>query len=139
MAFPPFCPEVPVARLKPALDYYRDKLGFTVDWADEQLGLAGLSQGECRFFMASSVYRTALGNRGPIVLWLNLDNRAEVQALHDRWAGSGAKIAHAPAAKPYKLFEFFAEDLDGNVLRAFYDFTWEENAVHRADLGAQRR
>ena len=38
MHFPPLCPEVPVASLA-ALDYYRDKLGFTIDWSDEQLAL----------------------------------------------------------------------------------------------------
>jgi hypothetical protein len=27
---------------------------------------------------------------------------------------------------PHKLYEFFAEDIDGNFLRVFYDFAWEE-------------
>lgn len=126
MQFPISCPEVPVAGLNAALAYYRDKLGFTVDWADEQLGLAGLSQGDSRLFMASSEYRSALANRGPLVLWLNLSSREEVQALHDRWAAAGVKIADAPEAKPYKLFEFFAEDLDGNFMRVFYDFACRE-------------
>lgn len=126
MRFPPSCPEVPVVNLSAALAYYRDKLGFAVDWADEQIGLAGLSQGDSRLFMASSEYRSALRTRGPIVLWLNASSREEVQALHDRWSAARANIATAPEAKPYKLFEFFAEDLDGNVLRVFYDFAREE-------------
>ena len=31
-----------------------------------------------------------------------------------------------PEAQPHKLYEFFAEDLDGNYFRVFYDFAWEE-------------
>ncbi|MBX9825824.1 MAG: VOC family protein [Xanthobacteraceae bacterium] len=135
MQFPPSCPEVPVASLSAALTYYRDRLGFTVDWADGQIGLAGLSQGDSRLFMASSEYRSVLGNRGPVVLWLNVASRDEVRALHDRWAAAGANIAGAPEAKPYKLFEFLAEDLDGNVLRVFYDFAWEAKWEGSSRLG----
>ena len=125
MHFPPLCPEVPVASLA-ALEYYRDKLGFTIDWSDEQLGLAGLSRGDTRIFMSSAEYRAAIGNQSPIVLWLNLASRAEVDALYEQWNAAGATIAAPPQAKPHKLYEFFAPDPDGNVLRVFYDFGWEE-------------
>ena len=126
MQFPPACPEVPVASLADALTYYRDQLGFTIDWSDEQLGLAGVSQGASRLFLGAADYRSAAGNRAPIVLWLNLDDRAEIDALYERWTATGAKLVGAPEAKPYKLYEFRAHDLDGNVLRVFYDFGWEE-------------
>jgi len=126
MKFPAPCPEIPVERLSEALAYYRDSLGFTVDWADEGLGLAGLSQGDCRVFMSTPAYREPLGVRGPIVLWLNVETRAEVDALHARWAAAGATIASEPLAQAHKLYEFFAQDLDGNYLRVFYDFAWEE-------------
>jgi len=127
MRFPAACAEVPVADLAAALAYYRDQLGFEVDWSDEQLGLAGLSNGDTRLFMASADYRSGLGSQGPIVLWINLADRAAVDALHGQWTAAGARIAPAPEAKPYKLYEFFARDLDGNVLRVFYDFGWEES------------
>ena len=126
MRFPPVVPEVPVASLTDALAYYRDRLGFAVDWSDEQL--AGVSQGGARIFLAATVHRAAAGNSAPIVMWVNLDGRAEVDALHERWTAAGAAIVAAPEAKPYKLYEFFARDLDGNVLRVFYDFAWEERA-----------
>ena len=127
MRFPPACPEVPVGELAPALAYYRDRLGFSIDWADEGLGLAGLSQGDARIFMASAAYRAHLNSgRAPIVLWLNLSSRAEVDALYDRWRAAGTRLDQAPAAKPHKLYEFLAFDLDGNILRVFYDFAWEE-------------
>lgn len=126
MTFPAACPEIPVERLADGLAYYRDKLGFTVDWSDEALGLGGLSQGATRLFMSTPAYREPLGVRGPILLWINLDNRAEVDALHARWAEAGAIIAGPPEAGPHKLYEFFASDPDGNHLRVFYDFAWEE-------------
>jgi uncharacterized glyoxalase superfamily protein PhnB len=135
MHIPPFCPEVPVTDLTAGLAYYRDRLGFTVDWADESLGLAGLSRGDARVFMSSADYRTWLGNKAPIVLWLNLDDRAAVDALHRSWAEAGVEVESAPAAKPYFLYEFFARDPDGNMLRIFYDFGWEERAATEAADG----
>jgi predicted lactoylglutathione lyase len=126
MQFPSVCPEIPVSSLPPALAYYRDQLGFDIDWSDEQLGLACLSRGETRMFMANAEYRSVLGIQGPMVLWLNLSNRAEVDALHAQWAAAGARIADPPEAKPFKLYEFFAQDIDGNYFRVFYDFAWEE-------------
>ena len=126
MRFPSACPEVPVRSLADGIAHYRDRLGFAVDWSDEQLGLAGLSRGDARLFMASEAYRSFLGNRGPILLWLNLDSRDEVDALHREWAAAGAEIAAPPEAKPHKLYEFLARDPDGNMLRLFYDFGWEE-------------
>ncbi|HKR25379.1 MAG TPA: VOC family protein [Allosphingosinicella sp.] len=115
--------------LPPALAYYRDRLGFTLDWSDEALGLAGLSRGEARLFMSDAGYRSGLGNAAPVVLWLNLSGRAEVDALYEEWKAAAVAIAAAPAAKPYRLYEFFARDLDGNVLRVFHDSGWEEDAA----------
>ena len=126
MPFPAPCPEIPVADLAATLAFYRDRLGFEVDWSDEALGLAGLSRGEARLFMANAGFREGQSNAGPIVLWINLTSRAEIDALHAEWAAAGADIAAPPEAKPWKLYEFSARDVDGNVLRVFYDFAWEE-------------
>lgn len=122
MHFPQACPEVPVTDLAPALAYYRDCLGFTVDWFDENLGLAGVSRGRARVFVAAAHYREHRGTSGPVVLWVNMANRGEVNTLHAQWAATGARIEAPPEAKSYKLYEFFALDLDGNHLRVFYDF-----------------
>jgi len=129
MQFPPICPEVPVANLGPALAYYRDQLGFAVDWSDEDLGLAGLSRGDTRIFMAATQFRSHFGSQGPIVLWLNLSSRAEVDALHAQWVQSGVNVTAPPSPKEYKLYEFFAHDIDKNLFRVFYDFGWEERAT----------
>lgn len=126
MSLPPVCPEIPVADLGQALAYYRDQFGFAIDWSDDGLGLAGLSRGDSRLFLANADYRAVHGTRGPVVLWLNLADRDEVDALYTEWAAAGARIVAPPEAKPFKLYEFHAQDIDGNILRLFYDFGWEE-------------
>lgn len=127
MQFPPMCPEIPVVDLAAAVAYYRDQLGFNIDWAEEESGFAGVSRGATRMFLTTLAFRSHDDFRGPIVLWLNLDSRAEIDALHDEWARAGAIITDPPEAKPYKLYEFYAKDADGNFFRVFYDFAWEES------------
>ena len=47
---------------------------------------------------------------------------SEVDELFAQWKGADAKIVSAPEDKPWKLREFMAADLDGNLIRVFYDF-----------------
>ncbi|HJU40706.1 MAG TPA: VOC family protein [Tahibacter sp.] len=130
MQFPPACPEIPVTDLAASLAYYRDRLGFTVDWSDADLGLAGLSRGDARVFMSNAAFRAHLRTAaGPVVLWFNPASRAEVDAVHAQWAAAGAAIDAPPSDKPYKLYEFLANDPDGNWLRVFYDFGGEETCA----------
>ena len=101
-------------------------LGKFIDWLADDIGLACLSRGATRMFMTTTDYRSVMGNQGSILLWLNLDNRQEVDALYAEWTSAGAKTAEPPAAHDYnKLYEFFAEDIDGNRFRIFYDTAWE--------------
>jgi catechol 2,3-dioxygenase-like lactoylglutathione lyase family enzyme len=119
---PAAIPEIPVADLDAAIGYYRDKLGFTLDWSEDGIGLAGISSGACRLFLANEEYRAYPGNVSPIVIWLNLDSIDSVNDLHVDWSSRGATIVAVPETKPYGLHEFRAADLDGNVFRVFYDF-----------------
>jgi len=45
-----------------------------------------------------------------------------VDALFAPWKAAEAKIVSHPEDKPWKLREFMAADLDGNLIRVFYDF-----------------
>src|SRR5689334_14942382 len=94
-------PEIPVAELAPALAYYRSQLGFTHDWGGESGGgIAGISQGSCRLFLADRAFRERrYGNLAPVLIWLNLNSRAEVDMLHEQWSRSGAKIISPPESK----------------------------------------
>lgn len=121
VALPPAVPEIPVHALDAAVSYYRDQLGFACDWSDATIGLAGLSRADCRLFLSNADFRSHRGNVGPIVIWLNLESVDDVNALYDAWHTRGARLRSAPETKPFGLHEFYAEDLDGNVLRVFHD------------------
>jgi len=120
--FPGPVPEIPVRSIDAAAAYYRDHLGFTLDWGGEEIGLAGMSKGHCRMFLANEQYRKQYGNVGPSMTWLNLDSNEEVDELYRAWSASGAKLISPPESKPWGLREFTASDLDGNLFRVFHDF-----------------
>src|SRR4030088_3042111 len=122
MTFPAPVPEIPAANVDKAVAYYVDTLGFTIDWGDDQGGIAGISRGNCRLFITNRSFRESYGNIGPILFWLNLDSKAEVDELFAQWKAAQAKLVSEPEDKPWKLREFMAADLDGNLIRVFSDF-----------------
>jgi uncharacterized glyoxalase superfamily protein PhnB len=127
--FPNPVPEVPVGDIDAAVDYYQRCFGFTLDWGgDAELGLAGISRGNARMFLANREFRKVYGNAGPTMIWLNLDAREDVDELYRIWGESGAKLMSAPEDKPWGLHEFTVADLDGNLFRVFYDFATPEHA-----------
>jgi hypothetical protein len=79
--FPGAVPEIPVDDVSEAVGYYERNLGFTIDWIGKDVGLAGISRGDCRLFLASADYRKGYGNVGPVLTWLNLDSNEGVDDL----------------------------------------------------------
>jgi uncharacterized glyoxalase superfamily protein PhnB len=126
--FPSAVPEIPVSNLGEAIAYYQSNLGFSHDWGGDELGVAGISKGNCRIFLADRKYRKEYGTVGPTLNWLNLGSKDEVDELYRAWSASKAKLTSAPESKPWGLHEFTATDLDGNVFRVFYDFATPERA-----------
>jgi predicted lactoylglutathione lyase len=125
-SFPAAVPEIPVTDIDKALDYYKDMLGFTIDWGGADGGIAGISKGDCRLFLTNDAFRSHYGNTGPVLIWLNLDSREDVDELHRVWSDVGARIISLPESKHYGLHEFTVADPDGNLLRVFYDFATPE-------------
>jgi uncharacterized glyoxalase superfamily protein PhnB len=123
MTFPAPVPEIPAAHVDKAAAYYVDILGSTLDWGDERGGIAGISRGDCRLFITNRSFRASYGNSGPILFWLNLDSKEEVDTLFAEWRAARATIVAEPEDKPWKLHEFMVADLDGNLIRVFYDFS----------------
>lgn len=119
-------PEIPVSDVAAAMQYYRDQLSFTIDWLEAGIELAGISHGQCRLFLAGPAFRGQGGNGGPVVTWLNLGSKREVDELHGAWRSSGAMVLSEPVSKPWGLHEFTAADPDGNRFRVFYDFATPE-------------
>ena len=120
--FPIPVPEIPVRDIAAAAAYYRDHLGFSLDWGGQDIGLAGISRGRCRMFLADQEFRQGHGNVGPLMIWLNLDSNDEVDELYREWSASKARLLSAPESKSFGLHEFMAADLDGNFFRVFHDF-----------------
>jgi predicted lactoylglutathione lyase len=121
--FPAAVPEIPVTDMTAALDYYANKLGFSIDWGGVDGGIAGISRGQCRMFLTDGDFRQHHGNASPVMVWFNLNSKNEVDELHKIWNAGGAKMISSPESKPWKLHEFTASDLDGNLFRVFYDFS----------------
>ena len=123
--FPQAVPEIPVTNVDEAAGYYVNVLGFSFDWGNDQEGIGGISQGDCRMFLTNASFRTGRGPHSPVRVWLNLNSRQEVDALFERWTANGAKVVEPVEDKPWNLREFTVTDLDDNRLRVFYDFKWE--------------
>ena len=126
MTFPAPVSEIPAANVDQAVAYYVNTLGFTLDWGDHQGGIAGISRGNCRLFVTNRVFRESYGNQGPILFWLNLDSKAAVDELFAQWKAARANIVSEPEDKPWNLREFIVGDLDGNLIRVFYDFRGDQ-------------
>ncbi len=127
--FPGAVPEIPVSDVDMAAAYYKNQLGFSIDWGGEDGGLAGISKGSCRMFLTNRVFREHYGNAAPVLIWLNLNSKQEVDDLYEEWSRCQARIVSRPESKPWKLHEFTVADLDGNLFRVFYDFSWETRGV----------
>lgn len=116
-------PEIPATDMNAAINYYVDQLGFTLDWGGAEGGIAGISKGQCRMFLTDRDFRQHRRNAPPVVVWLNLNSNDEVDELYRIWNAAGARMISPPESKPWKLHEFTASDLDGNLFRVFYDFS----------------
>ena len=102
IGFPKAIPEIPVSNVAKAAAYYVNALGFHLDWSNDQDGIGGISQGDCRIFLINAPFRQ----------------------------DSAARIVAEPEDKPWRLREFWVADPDGNQQRVFYDFAWELRQEH---------
>lgn len=86
-------------------------------------GIGEISQDRSRIVLTDLTIRDYFKNGPPLVVWFNLDNKDEVDALHERRQAGGADIMHPRESKEWsRLHEFVARDLDGDFIRALYDF-----------------
>lgn len=139
LEFPGAVPEIPVGQLDKALAYYKNILGFSIDWGGEEGGIAGISKGHCRLFLTSGAFRKQYRNAAPVLVWLNLDSKERVNELYALWSARHAKVVSTPESKPWGLHEFTVGDLDGNLFRIFYDFATPEREVNaQPAAGADR-
>lgn len=81
--FPGAVPEIPVSDVGTAAAYYKNQLGFSIDWSSEDGGIAGVSKGSCRMFLTNRAFREHYGNAAPVLVWLNLNSKQEVDDLYE--------------------------------------------------------
>ena len=47
-------------------------------------------------FLTNVPFRRPFGTAGPVTIWLNLNNKAEVDELFERWKQAGGNVIEAP-------------------------------------------
>jgi catechol 2,3-dioxygenase-like lactoylglutathione lyase family enzyme len=105
----PFDPATPILRvtnLAASLDYYTQKLGFTIAW--QYPSFAQLNRGRATLFLS-------MGDQGHTGTWAWM-GCADADDLYAEYRATGAKIRNPPTNYAWAL-ELQVEDLDGNVLR----------------------
>lgn len=103
-------PILNVADLQRSFRYYRDDLGFTVDWEHgDPPDFGSVSRGDTTIFLCEGCQGTPGG-------WMMVFAR-DVDALHDEFSGAGAKIRMPPKDMAWGIREMHVSDLDGNVIR----------------------
>ncbi len=98
--FPGAVPEIPVSDVDTAAAYYKNQLGFSIDWTSENGGIAGISKGSCGMFLTNRAFREHYGNVAPVLVWLNLNSKQEVDDLYEAWSRCQARIVSRPESKP---------------------------------------
>jgi catechol 2,3-dioxygenase-like lactoylglutathione lyase family enzyme len=90
--------------------YYRDQLGFKVDWEDgKPPDFTSVTRGHGTLFLC----RGCQGNPGGWAMMFHPD----VDKLHRELRGRKAIIRMPPTDMPWHLRELHVSDPDGNVLR----------------------
>ena len=99
-------PVLRVSNVNLSTDYYVHILGFRINFRTP--GFVSVGRGQCSLFLCE-------GDQGNPGSWVWIDAK-DVEALHEEYRASGAKIRNPPTNYPWAL-EMQVEDLDGNVLR----------------------
>jgi catechol 2,3-dioxygenase-like lactoylglutathione lyase family enzyme len=99
-----------VADLRASQRYYRDVLGFKLDWEDgDPPDFGAVSRGHAVVFMCQ-------GCQGHPGAWIMLFT-PDVDRLHQEFVDTGAVVKRPPTNMPWHLREMLVEDLDGNTMR----------------------
>jgi len=90
--------------------YYRDQLGFHVDWEDgAPPTFTAVTRGHTTLFLCQ-------GCQGTPGAWAMMFTK-DIDRLHAELRERRAKIRMPPTDMPWRIREMHVSDLDGNVLR----------------------
>lgn len=106
-------PELPVRSVVEAQEYYRDRLGFRIEWHHEAGRIGAVSHGQCAIF-----FREADGPIQSGTFWIHAD---DVDAAFGELSALGAEITNPIEDKPWGLRQFTVVDLHGNRFHFHHD------------------
>jgi catechol 2,3-dioxygenase-like lactoylglutathione lyase family enzyme len=109
-------PQFLVDDVEAAIAYYRDKLGFALDFCYDSF-YAGVSRDGCAIHLKCAP--KTVSDRAHRKRHEHLDAYVSVtgvEALHDELRSQGALITRAPEARPWHCIDFYVEDPDGYIL-----------------------
>ena len=108
-----------VENIQRAIEYYRDRLGFTIDVYEEEpehYATAQRDDGHVHFAHEDGVKGRPNHEVIPPDMFDAYFWPDDVDALHAELADRGAIIIQAPTDQPYGLREFRVQDPDGYIL-----------------------
>ena len=103
----PPTPELPVADVERAQQYYRDALGFEIGWLYPGKEIGSVSRDRAVIFL-----RRMEPPFEPAIHWVFAEG---VDAWYEELKSSGANIVDPLELKPWGLRQFTVKDLDGNL------------------------
>ncbi len=105
--FEKIMPEFPLADVAAGVEYYRDVLGFSVNYQME--GFAVIDRDRARILL---IAKTAQ-HKGIASCYVYV---ADADALHAEMTARGANVEGDPVSRPWGLREFRVFDPEGNIL-----------------------
>lgn len=106
-------PELPVADVERAQQYYRDALGFEIGWLYPTKDIGAVSRGRTAIF-----FRKRQLPFEPAVHWIFAE---DIDATYEELQSLGANIVEPLEKKPWGLRQFTVQDLDGNLFYFHHD------------------
>lgn len=104
-------PVFKVANVAAALDYYRDRLGFTASWTwGEPIERAGVAKDDFEIQLDGGAFGAP---PGPSVVYCHMDG---VDTYFDDCRARGAIIGRELDDRPWHMRDFQVHDLDGNQI-----------------------
>lgn len=100
-------PELPLTDVAAGVVYYRDVLGFSVNY--EMDGFAVIDRDRARILLI----RKTEQHRGIVSCYIYV---ADADGLHAELTAKGANVEAAPVSRPWGLREFRVFDPEGNIL-----------------------
>ena len=100
-------PELPVADVERAQQYYKDTLGFEIGWLYPDKGIGAVLRDKTTIF-----FRRRNPPFEPAIHWLFAP---DIDATYRELQSFGANIVDPLEMKPWGIRQFTVEDLDGNI------------------------